>query len=113
MLILMAAAVMAANLKSELLNTRPVVGTDYPACALRMVEQGATAVRITVDAAGAPAKCTVVQSSSSVDLDEHTCALYTHRAHFQPATNSDEVAVEGSYDDRATWTLRQSASPQN
>lgn len=114
MIILIAAAVMAANLKPELLNARPVVSTDdYPARALRAMEQGTTAVRITVDAAGTPAKCNVVQSSSSADLDDHTCALYMRRAHFRPATNAEGIAIEGIFDARASWTLHQSAPPQN
>jgi len=77
--------------------------TDYPAAALRRHEQGTVGYRIEIDATGAVAACTIVQSSGSASLDSGTCDLFRSRARFTPARDAEGRAVPDYYVGRITW----------
>jgi len=77
--------------------------TDYPIAALRRHEQGTVGYRIDIDATGAVAACTIVQSSGSASLDSGTCDLFRNRARFTPARDAEGRAVPDYYVGRITW----------
>ena len=55
---------------------------DYPAEALRKMQEGTVDVRIEVDDSGAVANCTIARSSGTASLDTVTCAVIRSRAHY-------------------------------
>ena len=62
---------------------------DYPTSALRANIQGATTVRIDVEADGRPSQCTVVRSSGDAALDATTCNVVMKRARYVAASAQD------------------------
>jgi TonB family protein len=79
---------------------------DYPAEALRLVEQGTVRFAILVDAEGRVADCTVTVSSGSASLDEATCRIVRERMRYRPAGDPQGNAVARREADLAvTWSL--------
>jgi TonB family protein len=77
---------------------------DYPAQAVARHEQGTVAYAITVSPVGAPRLCTIVQSSGSALLDQHTCDIVLQRAAFVPATDGTGP-LGGVAHGRIRWVL--------
>jgi len=80
-------------------------GDDYPADAADRNEQGTTQVRLSIDAQGKVAGCTVTVSSGSASLDGATCRIITVRARFAPAKDSHENPVASTFTQSVTWRL--------
>jgi protein TonB len=70
---------------------------DYPADAQQNGEEGSVRARLTVDARGRVAKCTIIRSSGHVSLDKATCDVLRDRARFSPARDANGKAVSDSF----------------
>lgn len=112
MVLLMVAAMAPAPAPSLAVAAKPlgnpafwVQPADYPADALRQMMEGTTTFRVTVDGAGAVAKCEIVESSGSPSLDAQTCTLVARRARFSPAKDVSGSPVEGTYQNRIRWRI--------
>jgi TonB family protein len=81
--------------------------TDYPAAALRQMQQGTTSIRLTIDALGRVSACDIVESSGFEQLDQQACTLASRRARFSPAKDAAGNAVSGSYQNRVAWRIPQ------
>lgn len=88
-----------------------VLPGDYPDAARQAGKEGSVRFTLQVDATGAPAGCTVAQSSGDMSLDEATCRLITQRARFTPATDAKGKPVAGSYTNTVRWVLPEQAAP--
>ena len=82
-----------------------VTPQDYPAPALRSLEEGRVTFRLDVDAVGAVRGCSIVTSSGSAVLDVHTCDLMRLRARFVPARGPMNKAIPSEYLSAITWVL--------
>lgn len=82
-----------------------ITPADYPSRALRYEAQGTVIFLLTIDAAGVPSSCKVVETSKSEDLDTQTCSLLVQRARFSPATDANGKAVGGTYRSSVHWTI--------
>lgn len=81
-------------------------GNDaYPADAIRQNQQGRAVARLSIDASGAPARCTIVTSSNSASLDSTTCSILMEHARFTPARDRNGVATVGDYIVPVRWVL--------
>ena len=79
---------------------------DYPVEAIRKGEQGRVVARLSIDASGAPVRCTVAASSLSSSLDSTTCSILMKRARlFTPARDRNGVATVGEYTVPVRWVL--------
>lgn len=78
---------------------------DYPAAALREMQQGTTAFKLKIDPQGRVTDCAVTASSGSPALDEATCRLVTQRATFHPALDAKGKPAIGAYQNRVRWIL--------
>lgn len=78
---------------------------DYPDAALRARQQGRVAVRLEVSTAGRVTGCTVTASSRSSVLDATTCRILRSRVRFNPARDTQGVAVTGTYSTFVDWSL--------
>lgn len=78
---------------------------DYPAIALRFDMAGTTAFKLTVDAAGKPSRCDIVESSGFDTLDAATCQRMMANAHFSPARDRTGKPMEGTYSNRVRWIM--------
>lgn len=62
---------------------------QYPIEAMQARQEGRVAFELTIDGAGRPTKCRIVQSSKSSSLDKTTCKIAMAKARFAPdATTS-------------------------
>jgi TonB family protein len=86
-----------------------VRASDYPLTALRLEMTGTTAFRLSVDTAGSPSRCDIVQSSGFDMLDAATCQRLMANARFSPAHDRAGRPTEGTYSNRVRWTLPDSA----
>ncbi|HEY0043097.1 MAG TPA: TonB family protein [Allosphingosinicella sp.] len=82
-----------------------VSDADYPAAAIRSVELGRTAFRLTVGADGRVKECSIVGSSGSSALDNATCKIMKQRARFQPARNSAGQETTDTVQSSIKWVL--------
>ncbi len=78
---------------------------DYPIWALREEIQGAVRFELDVDADGTVTACRVTGSSGHARLDEHTCALITDRARFDPATDDQGKPVAATWRNVVRWSI--------
>ena len=78
---------------------------DYPRGAQNEGRAGTVVFRLTVGTNGRVSDCQVVKSSGHSDIDASTCKAAKKRARFNPALNSDGKPVEGSYQNRVTWSV--------
>lgn len=85
-----------------------VVSDDYPAEAIRRGEQGLVGLALDVDATGRVTGCSIIATSGSAVLDEHTCKLLIARASFQPAQDVAGKPVAGRWQSRFRWELPRS-----
>lgn len=76
---------------------------DYPKAAQGTGAQGRTRFRITVDAQGRVASCTITASSGWKILDDRTCELLRMRAGFQPARDSANNPIAFSWSGWFDW----------
>jgi TonB family protein len=76
---------------------------DYPESAWAENREGTVTVRLTVDAAGTPASCSVQTSSGHADLDWQGCSLAMERMRFAPAVARSGEPSEGSYQFQIVW----------
>lgn len=79
---------------------------DYPAAAIRSMQQGTTGFLILVDEQGSPKDCTVHQTSGSAIIDARSCAIILSRARFSPAIGRDGKPAKSAYRKRITWRLQ-------
>jgi TonB family protein len=68
-------------------------------------EQGTTGFRLTVDASGKVAGCTVTRSSGFSRLDDLTCKVVSRRARFAPAQDRSGTPVIANYSQRVIWKI--------
>ena len=78
---------------------------DYPAAALRGLEQGTTGFRLSIGADGRVFNCVVTRSSGSAALDAATCRILRSRARYRPARDTVGNPMTGSDSGRVTWRL--------
>ena len=78
---------------------------DYPAAALRGLEQGTTGFRLTIGANGRVSDCAVTHSSGSLALDAATCRILMSRARYLPARDSAGNLTTRTDSGRVTWRL--------
>lgn len=80
---------------------------DYPATALRFNMEGTTVFKLTVDAAGKPQRCEVVESSGFDILDTTTCQRLMANAKFSPSRDRAGKPIEGAFSSRVRWVMPQ------
>jgi protein TonB len=79
---------------------------DYPAEALQKGDQGKVQARLSIDAHGRVAHCSIVLSSGHASLDNATCEILRKRARFDPARNATGKTVPDSVTTPLiTWVL--------
>lgn len=99
-------AAIAALRTMPILNPALVVSdSDYPAAAIREGRQGATLVRMMLDATGRVTECVPVVSSGHVILDVRTCAVFRQRVRATPATGADGRPAPSAIVIRLRWIL--------
>lgn len=111
MIILFKALPIAMHPPVPITGTGWVAGDDYPAAALRIMEQGVTSFRLDASKTGLPLKCEIERSSGYADLDVRTCAILMRRARFEPATHKDGTPVAGSYSSKTNRELHEAPAP--
>ncbi len=79
--------------------------SDYPAEALDRNEQGSVRVRLEIDKRGSVQRCNILSSSGSGSLDRTTCRIFSQRARFTPARDSNGNAISGTFSQTVTWRL--------
>lgn len=84
---------------------------DYPAVALREMQEGIARFTVAVGKDGTVTTCTITQSSGSDALDRKTCELVTLRARFSPATDPAGKATEGNWSSSIRWQIPKDAFP--
>lgn len=82
-----------------------VTNNDYPDAALRAQLSGESGVRVSVDIAGKPANCWVVENSGSEALDAKACTIIMHNGRFKPAADKDGKPVMGLWATSFQWML--------
>jgi TonB family protein len=75
---------------------------DYPRPAVYRNESGNNSARVTIDAAGNPSKCVIVESSKSADLDGTLCNALL-RARYKPAVDKAAQPMVSLYFARVSW----------
>ena len=80
---------------------------DYPAGMLRAGQQSEVKVRLLVDAAGRPTKCTSLSHFTVVEFNKVVCDIFMRRAHFEPAELADGTKVPSYYVNRVNWRIPQ------
>jgi TonB family protein len=83
-----------------------VTHEDYPADALKKLEQGTVTVLLAVNERGEVSGCAVQASSGSATLDAQTCRLLSERARLEPAKDATGRPVAGTFRQRISWILR-------
>lgn len=78
---------------------------DYPRDAFNAHSEGTVYFQLAVDALGKVSGCEVLRSSGNATLDNQTCSLLSRRAGFQPARNSQGIAVPWMHIDRVRWNI--------
>lgn len=78
---------------------------DYPPEALMAQAEGATALKLSIDANGAVSDCIVETSSGSAILDVASCRILKERGSFVPATDGNKKRVPSVYSTRITWKI--------
>ncbi|MCM8731458.1 energy transducer TonB [Hephaestia sp. GCM10023244] len=76
---------------------------SYPRQALRENIEGTVRFRLTIDAAGHAASCTIIASSGSRVLDDGTCRIATTHAEFKPLPETGKPPP--SIVQSVTWRL--------
>ncbi|MXO76113.1 TonB family protein [Altererythrobacter aerius] len=79
---------------------------DYPRSLADRGASGTVRIGFRVRTDGRVDRCTIAQSSGHVELDSLTCALFTQRFRFAPATNADGQPVESTLQTSFTWGTR-------
>lgn len=85
--------------------TRWVTTSDYRSRWIREEMTGVVAYRVGIGTDGGVDNCSVTRSSGHAQLDEATCKLVSHRAKFDPARNTKDQKVTGSYSGSVLWQL--------
>ena len=78
---------------------------DYPTGMLRAGEQSDVKIRLLVDAAGRPTKCTSLSHFTVVEFNKVVCDNFMRRAHFEPAELADGTKVPSYYVNRVNWRI--------
>jgi TonB family protein len=78
---------------------------DYPVAASRGRAQGAVSGRFRVTPDGAVTDCVVVISSGNPALDRETCAIWSSRGRFKPATAKDGRPISSAQIFTVNWSL--------
>ncbi|MEW4449156.1 energy transducer TonB [Qipengyuania sp. JC766] len=78
---------------------------DYPASALRQLQEGPVGVSMQIDSLGRVEQCEIRSSSGYAQLDDWTCRILTRRATFDPATDDNGNPQAGSYATVVRWVL--------
>jgi protein TonB len=84
---------------------RWVTDRDYSPRWVREGLAGQASFRLTIDAEGRIAGCSITRSTGHPALDTATCALVSKRARFEAARDSSGRAVAGSYTGTITWQI--------
>jgi protein TonB len=92
-----------AQLKGTL--TALVTPADYPAAAIAARQQGHVSFTLSIDEAGRPDRCWIVESSGSAQLDRVSCSVAVRRARFIPARDASGNAVRDEFAGELEWTL--------
>ena len=78
---------------------------DYPPQMMRAGEQSEVKVRLLVDAAGRPTKCTSLTHFTVVEFNQVVCDKFMRRARFEPAELADETKVPSYYVNRVAFRI--------
>jgi TonB family protein len=84
---------------------QPDGGLDYPAAALRLNQQGRSALILEIGADGRVANCIVRQSSGHGSLDEAACAV-AMKERFKPGLDAAGRPVGDVYPYAINWRIR-------
>jgi protein TonB len=82
-----------------------ITSEDYPVDAMRLKVGGATGFRLSIDADGTVAACTVTASSGSDELDQTACQLLARRARFTPAMDASGHPIAATYSSSVRWQI--------
>jgi protein TonB len=76
---------------------------DYPAGARGTGAHGKVVARLTIDATGRPAGCTIMQSSGNAILDTATCQVLQRRARYGPGYDRRGRPLVSTIDEEIVW----------
>jgi len=79
-------------------------GKDFPYKALKDDFGGKVGYVVDVDASGNPRDCHILSTSGQDVLDQAACKTVMVRGRFQPARDTNGLAVPGTYKGTVTWT---------
>jgi TonB family protein len=65
---------------------------EAPTGTLKRGERAMTALDLTIDPDGSVAKCEIVHSSNSPELDEYACMLFRINARYEPESGNQPIA---------------------
>jgi len=82
-----------------------VTTNDYPARDIREGHEGTVRFQLSIDARGRVQNCEIVHSSGYPGLDDATCSNVSHRAHFEPASDSSGDRVAGTWSGTVRWVI--------
>jgi TonB family protein len=88
-----------------------ITDDDYPAAAIRFLEEGTTTIRMEITADGRVEQCTVTSPSGSAVLDQASCALAVRRFRFSPALDASGRPVRGQATRTIRWQLPDDTLP--
>lgn len=83
---------------------------DYPPDMIRTGNESEVEVRLLVDAAGRPTKCTSISHFQAPEFNKITCEKFMKRAHFAPAELADGTKVPSYYIQRVVFAIARPGS---
>jgi hypothetical protein len=81
--------------------------SDYPAKGISLNHESVVKVRLLVDAAGRPTKCTSLSHFDDPEFNKVTCEKFMSRAHFAPAELADGTKVPSYFVIKVTYRMAQ------
>jgi outer membrane biosynthesis protein TonB len=86
-------------------DSRWFSASDYPGTMLRQGKISEVRVRLLVDAAGNPTRCTSLSHYDEPDFNQVVCDKFMRRAKFEPAELADGTKVPSYYLKRVVFEL--------
>jgi TonB family protein len=82
-----------------------IANADYPVDALAAKQQGVVTAKFNIGENGRASRCSVVNSSGSVQLDTRTCGIIEERFRYKPAMDASGKATDEWRTQRIAWRL--------
>lgn len=88
-----------------LTSTDAVAQDNAAVPAEKVVQQGITGFRISLDEAGNLVDCTITQPSGVAELDAKACEILRNKGKFRPKISSDGKPEKSEINSRIVWKI--------